>query len=97
MSKPTTRLSHTRKTPRQPPHAPLPAARGPMSVPAAAAADDRTFIEPAKRQGMIAEAAYLRAERRGFDPGHEVEDWLAAEQDVEHLLPSPSAPQLAGD
>ena len=29
---------------------------------------------------MIAEAAYLRAERRGFAPGHEHEDWFAAEK-----------------
>jgi len=28
---------------------------------------------------MISEGAYLRAERRGFAPGHETEDWLAAE------------------
>ena len=35
---------------------------------------------------MIAEAAYLRAERRGFDTGHEEEDWLAAEKEVDALL-----------
>jgi len=35
---------------------------------------------------MIAQAAYLRAERRGFMPGGEVEDWLAAEAEVEALL-----------
>ena len=35
---------------------------------------------------MIAEGAYLRAERRGFVPGHETEDWLAAEADVDALL-----------
>jgi DUF2934 family protein len=38
------------------------------------------------RRGMIAEAAYLRAERRGFMPGFEVEDWLAAEAEVDALL-----------
>jgi len=27
----------------------------------------------------IAERAYYKAERRGFTPGHDVEDWLAAE------------------
>jgi hypothetical protein len=27
-------------------------------------------------------AAYLRAERRGFASGYEVEDWLAAEAEV---------------
>ena len=35
---------------------------------------------------MIAEAAYLRAERRGFAPGQESEDWLAAEVEVDALL-----------
>jgi hypothetical protein len=38
------------------------------------------------RRAMIAEAAYLRAERRGFAPGGEVEDWLAAEREVDALL-----------
>jgi hypothetical protein len=35
---------------------------------------------------MIAESAYLRAERRGFAPGHEVDDWFAAEREVDALL-----------
>jgi len=35
---------------------------------------------------MIAEAAYLRAERRGFIAGHEEEDWLSAEREVDTLL-----------
>jgi hypothetical protein len=35
---------------------------------------------------MIAEAAYLRAERRGFAPGYEDEDWLAAAVEVDKLL-----------
>jgi hypothetical protein len=40
------------------------------------------------RRGMIAQAAYLRAERRGFSGGHEREreDWLAAEAEVDALL-----------
>jgi len=38
------------------------------------------------RRGMIAENAYLRAERRGFSPGHEDEDWVAAEAEVDALL-----------
>jgi Protein of unknown function (DUF2934) len=40
------------------------------------------------RRGMIAEAAYLRAERRGFAGGHEKEreDWIAAEAEVDALL-----------
>jgi hypothetical protein len=31
---------------------------------------------------MVRMAAYLRAERRGFAPGYEIEDWLAAEAEV---------------
>jgi hypothetical protein len=43
-------------------------------------------VAPDVRRGMIAEAAYLRAERRGFTPGSEVEDWLAAEREIDALL-----------
>jgi hypothetical protein len=32
---------------------------------------------------MIAKAAYFRAERRNFQSGHELEDWLAAEREVD--------------
>jgi hypothetical protein len=35
------------------------------------------------REALIAIAAYYRAERRGFLPGHEQEDWLAAEREVD--------------
>ena len=38
------------------------------------------------RRAMIAECAYLRAERRGFVSGQEEEDWLAAEAEVDRLL-----------
>lgn len=31
---------------------------------------------------QIEREAYLRAERRGFEPGHELEDWLAAEHSL---------------
>jgi hypothetical protein len=37
---------------------------------------------------MIAVAAYLKAEQRGFAPGHEVEDWTAAEKEIDTLLSS---------
>jgi len=42
------------------------------------------------RRAMIAESAYLRAERRGFAPGGEQEDWLAAEAEVDALLSADS-------
>ncbi len=37
-------------------------------------------------QEMIAEAAYYKAERRGFLPGFENEDWLEAENEILVML-----------
>ena len=36
-----------------------------------------------ERRRRIEESAYYRAERRGFAPGHEEEDWLEAEKEVD--------------
>jgi hypothetical protein len=41
---------------------------------------------------MIEQAAFFRAERRGFAPGHEFEDWLAAEAEIAALVPA-AAPE----
>lgn len=35
------------------------------------------------RQAAIARAAYLNAQQRGFEPGHELDDWLQAERDYD--------------
>jgi hypothetical protein len=35
------------------------------------------------RRRRIEQAAYRRAESRGFEPGHEMEDWLAAEREID--------------
>ena len=45
-----------------------------------------TDFDPAVRHQMIAEAAYLRAELRGFGDGDPLDDWLAAEREVDSLL-----------
>lgn len=39
-----------------------------------------------KRQDMIREAAYYKAEKRSFAPGHEAEDWAAAEREIDELI-----------
>jgi hypothetical protein len=44
------------------------------------------FVGPEHRAALIAEAAFFRAEKRGFAPGSEVEDWLAAEAEVDATL-----------
>jgi Protein of unknown function (DUF2934)/alpha-1,4-glucan branching enzyme GlgB, N-terminal domain/Carbohydrate-binding module 48 (Isoamylase N-terminal domain) len=36
-----------------------------------------------ERRAQIAQAAYLRAQQRQFAPGHELEDWLAAEREID--------------
>ena len=41
-----------------------------------------------ERERRIAVAAYLRAERRGFRSGSELEDWLEAERDEDSRQPS---------
>lgn len=51
----------------------------------------------AERHAMTAEAAYYRAQKRGFEAGHELEDWLAAEEEVARaqmlsLMSPPSLP-----
>ena len=42
-------------------------------------------VDPEVRRLMIAEAAYYCAEQRGFEPGHEMEDWLEAEARIDVL------------
>jgi hypothetical protein len=38
------------------------------------------------RSTLIAEAAYFMAEHRGFEPGHEIEDWLCAESQIDAAI-----------
>jgi hypothetical protein len=39
--------------------------------------------DSAGRHTWIAEAAYRRAEERGFEPGDDWQDWFAAEREVD--------------
>ena len=42
-----------------------------------------SFTESAQdRYSRVAECAYYRAQARGFEPGHEEEDWLEAEEEL---------------
>lgn len=51
-------------------------------------ASARTRMGTAERWKLIAQAAYFRAERRGFAPGGELQDWLEAESEIGRLLDS---------
>jgi Asp/Glu/hydantoin racemase len=46
----------------------------------ATSASNITSPDAEQLRAKIAEAAYLRAAQRYFEPGHDVEDWLAAEK-----------------
>ena len=59
-----------------------PAARKPL------AGNSHAEITPEELERMIAIAAYLLAEKRGFGAGHEVKDWVAAEREVREKLGS---------
>lgn len=55
-----------------------------------------TSVADAARQKMISEAAYYRAQRRGFAPGRELDDWFAAEAEIAgyFLEQQPAASEL---
>ncbi len=41
---------------------------------------------PEQREAMIREAAYHRYAKRGYTPGHDLDDWLAAEAELDHKM-----------
>jgi len=51
------------------------------------AEEEKADIPPttAELREMVAVAAYFRSLGRGFQPGHELEDWLAAENEIKEL------------
>lgn len=53
-------------------------------------AGQQTF-SPEEQHCLIAEAAYYRALKRGFTPGCEMDDWLQAEAEVNHVLHMPKS------
>jgi hypothetical protein len=44
--------------------------------------DVRATIVPINLEEEVRRLAYLMSERRGFEPGHEAEDWFAAEREI---------------
>lgn len=43
-------------------------------------------LSPEQRRCYVEVAAYYMAERRGFNGGSEMEDWVAAEAEIDRLL-----------
>ena len=53
--------------------------------------DARANLVPINVEEEVRRLAYLLAERRGFEPGHEAEDWLAAEREIRQRYRQQSA------
>jgi hypothetical protein len=43
-------------------------------------------LSPEEVYRLIQESAYFKAKQRGFQPGHEVQDWIEAEAEVRRRL-----------
>jgi hypothetical protein len=50
------------------------------------ASDGATGLSPQERHALVAQAAYFRAEARGFAAGGELEDWATAEAEINAQL-----------
>ena len=50
---------------------------------------ERDWDNAEDRYAMIAEAAYYKAEQRGFAMGYEEVDWIEAEKELTELLSGP--------
>lgn len=58
------------------------AAKKSTRKPSIVKSDVRATIVPINVDDEIRRLAYLLSESRGFEPGHETEDWLTAEREV---------------
>lgn len=54
--------------------------------------DGASLISAEARRALIEQAAYFRAERRGFEAGHEIEDWVAAELEINEFIRGSGCP-----
>lgn len=58
--------------------------------------DGEWIMDADERQRMIEVAAYYRAERRGFDGGDPMQDWLEAEAEIDNREHDPEASPKQG-
>ncbi len=62
------------------------AAKQPRAAIARPRAKKASGVSAEERWRLIAEAAYFKAERRGFPEGGAQEDWIEAEAEIDALL-----------
>ncbi len=56
------------------------------NAPSKKAASKQSSVSYQQRYQMIAEAAYLIAEKQDFTPGNEIDNWLQAEQQIDDWI-----------
>ena len=66
-------------------------ARKPGKKPEIVRTEPRANLVPINVEEEVRRLAYLMSERRGFEPGHEAEDWLTAEREVRQRYRQQSA------
>lgn len=81
------RAARAQKQRPPPTFSPLPEADSAAGIPESALAPNP---DAERRRAMIAEAAFYRAEQRGFEPGRELDDWCAAESEFDARLANES-------
>ena len=59
---------------------PTPVTRAPVR------AKSKPEVSPEQRRCYVEVAAYFIAERHGFTPGRDAEDWAAAEAEIERMI-----------
>jgi hypothetical protein len=64
----------------------------PVAEPQESAAPEKAIGDAEKREILIRLAAYSFYERRGYVAGHELEDWLQAEMEVNRQLAAAQEP-----
>ena len=85
------RRAAERRGPPRSPSTTAPKAAPPAAKPSAFSGNARADVSPEELRKLISEAAYYRAKKRGFAPGHELEDWIQAEAEVMRRV-GPRAP-----
>ena len=68
-----------------------PSPRKSLRKPSIVKSDSRSNVLPINLEDEVRRLAYEMSERRGFEPGHENEDWIAAEREVRQRYHQQSA------
>jgi len=91
-AKSSTAKSGGAKTPASPPTPARKSTKAAPGIPSVRVAERQTSrktpaaLSPEEVYRLIQESAYFKAKARGFAPGHEVQDWIEAEQEVRRRL-----------